>query len=90
MSVCTGIFVLASSGVLEGKQATGPRALTGELKGKWPGVKWGEGRWVRDGRGKGEVWTSGELGIAFLVSLWESLAGYLACDVSRWKGRILC
>jgi len=60
MSVCTGIFVLASSGVLEGEEATGPRALVGELRGKWGGVKWIEGvRWVRSGGKGGRVWTSG-------------------------------
>jgi hypothetical protein len=60
MSVCTGVFVLASSGVLDGKEATGPRALVGELRGKWGGVKWVEGvRWVRSGGAGGRVWTSG-------------------------------
>jgi putative intracellular protease/amidase len=59
MSVCTGIFVLASSRVLEGKSATGPRGLMGELRGSWPGVRWVEGRWVKDGNGNREVWSSG-------------------------------
>lgn len=67
MSVCTGIFVLASSGVLEGKEATGPRALVGELRGKWPGVRWVERRWCRGGGGR--VWSSGmfvDFGCKFL------------------------
>ena len=57
MSVCTGIFVLAESGVLEREQATGPRGLLGELRAKWPNVKWVERRWCHSENER--VWCSG-------------------------------
>jgi putative intracellular protease/amidase len=67
MSVCTGIFILASSGVLDGYVATGPRALVGELSAQHPRVKWVDNvRWVRSGGKEGRIWTSGELVFLFL------------------------
>lgn len=84
MSVCTGVFVLASSGVLEGKHATGPRGLMGELRGRWPGVKWEEGRWVDDSGGR--LWTSGMWCFSFrcfrVLDLgWEGLGG-MYCEMN--------
>ena len=55
MSVCTGAFVAGHAGVLDGRQATGPRALLGELRKKFPKATWHDKRWVQDGK----VWTSG-------------------------------
>jgi hypothetical protein len=68
----------------------------GELEGKWPGVKWGEGRWVRDGRGKGEVWTSGELRLHFwylfveglrvmCLQEWMVRKDYMLMEEYRWR-----
>jgi len=58
MTVCTGIFVAAYAGVLDGKKATGSRALVSMiLKKKFPKVEWSEKRWVQDGK----IWTSGKL-----------------------------
>jgi hypothetical protein len=55
---CTGCFLLAESGVLKGKRASGPRALVGDLRKRFPGTEWIDGkRWVSDGN----VWSSGEL-----------------------------
>ena len=56
MTVCTGVFPAAYAGVLEGKRATGPRALLSDLKTKFPGTKWEDKRWVHDGN----IWCSGE------------------------------
>jgi transcriptional regulator GlxA family with amidase domain len=55
MSVCTGIFPLAASGVLKDRKATGPRALLGELRRKYPETVWSDKRWCKDGN----VWSSG-------------------------------
>ncbi|MCJ1453486.1 hypothetical protein MMC28_003833 [Mycoblastus sanguinarius] len=54
MTVCTGVFPAAYAGVLEGKRATGPRALLSDLKTKFPGTKWEDKRWVHDGN----IWCS--------------------------------
>ena len=55
MSVCTGIFPLAASGVLKGRKATGPRALLSELRKKYPETAWSDKRWCKDGN----IWSSG-------------------------------
>lgn len=55
LTVCTGVFAAGYAGVLEGRRATGPRALVGGLRGKFPGVRWEDKRWVCDGN----VWSSG-------------------------------
>jgi len=55
MTVCTGVFPAAQSGILKGKKATGPRALVPALKKTFPDTEWGEKRWTRDGA----VWCSG-------------------------------
>lgn len=55
MTVCTGVFVAGYAGVLDGRRATGPRALLPELRRKFPRAKWEDRRWVSDGN----VWCSG-------------------------------
>lgn len=56
LSVCTGIFLMAQSGLLEGKQASGPRALVPQLSKSFKGTKWiDDKRWVNDGN----IWSSG-------------------------------
>ena len=67
MSVCTGIFPLAASGVLTGKKATGPRALLSELRKKYPNTVWSDKRWCKDGN----VWSSG----MFATSQFQSCCG---------------
>jgi hypothetical protein len=60
LSVCTGCFVLAQSGVLKGKRASGPRAIVPSLKSKFVDTKWvDDKRWVKDGN----IWTSGKIPI---------------------------
>lgn len=58
LSVCTGAFLLGASGVLDGKNASGPRALVSTLRKRFPEVKWfDDKRWVKDGN----IWSSGTL-----------------------------
>lgn len=63
MTVCTGVYAAAQAGILERRQATGPRALVPELRKKWPGAKWVEKRWTADlagGEDRADLWTSGK------------------------------
>ena len=55
LTVCTGVFVAGYAGVLDGRRATGPRALLPELRKKFPEARWEDRRWVSDGN----VWCSG-------------------------------
>ncbi|OCK83174.1 class I glutamine amidotransferase-like protein [Lepidopterella palustris CBS 459.81] len=75
MTVCTGVFVAGYAGVLDGKRATGPRAIIpAHLKKKFPKVKWEEKRWVVDGK----VWTS-----AGITNGQDMVAAYIR---QRWPG----
>lgn len=58
LSVCTGIYVCAAAGILDGVRASGPRGLQDDLVKRFPKVKLvGEKyRWVRDGN----IWSSGK------------------------------
>jgi len=55
LTVCSGMYVAAHAGVLDGKKATGT-APAAELAKKFPGVKWEDKRYVNDGK----IWTSGK------------------------------
>ncbi|KAH6853387.1 class I glutamine amidotransferase-like protein [Chaetomium sp. MPI-CAGE-AT-0009] len=57
LSVCTGIYLCGTAGLLRGRRACGPRNLQGDLAKRFEGVQWvgEELRWVRDGN----VWSSG-------------------------------
>jgi putative intracellular protease/amidase len=57
LCVCTGIFLCASAGIVDGKSASGPRGLQDLLKKKFPKVELvGENqRWAQDGN----FWSSG-------------------------------
>ena len=56
LSVCTGCLLLGQSGILNGKNASGPRAIVPKLQKMFPDTKWvGDKRWVKDGN----IWTSG-------------------------------
>lgn len=66
LCVCTGCFLLGQSGILEGKDASGPRALVPTLKKKFPDANWiDDKRWVHDGN----IWMSGKLFVLYLVVL---------------------
>jgi putative intracellular protease/amidase len=56
LSVCTGAVVLGQSGVLDGKRASGTRAIMAKLRKDFPDARWvDDKRWVRDGN----IWMSG-------------------------------
>jgi transcriptional regulator GlxA family with amidase domain len=57
LTICGGFLSALQSGLLEGKIATGPRIMLDDLRENFPGVKWEEKRWARDGK----LWTSGAL-----------------------------
>lgn len=58
LSICTGLFICASAGIVDGKKASGPRGLQGMLKKQFPKVNLvgDEYRWVQDGN----FWSSGK------------------------------
>lgn len=65
--VCTGIFPVAQTGILEGRECTGPRPLVDmKLRKLAPGAKWRDDRrWIIDrsqgtkGEKRGELWSTG-------------------------------
>ena len=62
ISVCTGIFSLAHSGVLDGHRVTATRMFLPKLRKEFPKIEVTEKRWEVDDRknGKGpELWTAG-------------------------------
>lgn len=70
LSVCTGIFPLARSGVLSGLEVTATRSFLPMLRAEFPDVTFVEKRWVsgvdnksartdEGGVKRPEVWTSG-------------------------------
>lgn len=65
--VCTGCFVAAEAGILNGRSASGPRALVPNLRKSYPAVTWDDKRRfvkdvvTRENRTIQELWTSGKL-----------------------------
>jgi len=57
ITICGGIQAALEAGVLQGKSATGPRALLPMAQELSPNTEWLEKRWHRDGK----LWTSGAL-----------------------------
>jgi transcriptional regulator GlxA family with amidase domain len=55
LTICTGVFMAGYAELLDGKLATGPRALLPELQKKFPRVTWEDKRWTHDEK----IWTSG-------------------------------
>jgi transcriptional regulator GlxA family with amidase domain len=83
-SVCTGAFLLAASGLLDGRRATTHWAFSGELQRRYPTVRLEPNRiFVRDGN----VMTSAGVtaGIDLALALVEEDHGpKLARTVARW------
>lgn len=57
LSVCTGIYLCAAAGLVDGRRVCGPRGLQSQLRDKYPKADFvGEKlRWSRDGN----FWSSG-------------------------------
>lgn len=84
-SICTGAFVLAEAGILEGRRVTTHWAHARELQRRYPSIRVEEDRiFVRDGT----VWTSA--GMTACIDLALALVeGDLGHDVSRAVARQL-
>jgi transcriptional regulator GlxA family with amidase domain len=57
MFICGGMLAALQAGLLDGKTATAPRFMVGQLRKDHPDVQWVEKRWAHDGK----IWTSGAL-----------------------------
>lgn len=81
LSVCTGILVCASAGIVDGKLASGPRGMQSDLMKKFPKIKLvGDSqRWVQDGN----FWSSGEspLCLCLCLSRWRN---YEVLEIVIW------
>lgn len=76
LTICTGCFVAAQAGILDGLNASGPRALVPSLRKGYPKVVWDDKhRWVKSvsNHGKGEIWSSGMFDLLMIVhgDLWH-------------------
>ena len=70
LCVCTGCFLLAQSGIMQGKSASGPRALVPRLRKEFPDTKWvDDRRWAVDG----SIWSSGMFSV-------PSPSGFVYCQ----------
>jgi len=83
VSICTGAFVLAAAGVLDGRRATTHWMFLNELRARYPAVDVvDEGIFVKDGR----LWTSAGIttGIDLMLSMVEDDHGHrVAMAVAR-------
>jgi transcriptional regulator GlxA family with amidase domain len=83
VSICTGAFVLAEAGVLDGRRATTHWQALGELRARFPAVQVvDEGIFVNDG----PVWTSAGLtaGVDLALALVEEHHGHsVAMSVAK-------
>ena len=83
ISICTGAFVLAAAGALDGRRATTHWMFLDELRARFPAVRVvDEGIFIKDG----PVWTSAGIttGIDLLLSLVEDDHGHrVAMAVAR-------
>jgi transcriptional regulator GlxA family with amidase domain len=83
VSICTGAFVLAAAGILDGKRATTHWLYLNELRARYPSVQVvDEGIYVKDGR----VWTSAGVtaGIDLMLAMVEEHHGHrVAMDVAK-------
>lgn len=72
LSVCTGAYILAATGMLDGKNATTNKRAFGVISSTFPRVNWQrKARWVVDGN----LWTSS--GIAAGIDLGRAFVAHL-------------
>ncbi|KAL2685249.1 hypothetical protein Neosp_006346 [[Neocosmospora] mangrovei] len=81
LSVCTGVFLCAAAGILDGKTVSGPRGLQNEMVKRHPKVKLvGEKyRWVQDGN----IWSSGGV-----TNGNDLMAAYARASPKHWPGPV--
>lgn len=75
LTICTGIFPAGHSGILKDRTCTGPRGLLSKLRSDFPGAKFQEKRWTRDGN----LWTSG------LTTLTSPFPFFTPCLVFQYQ-----
>ncbi|KAI9725327.1 MAG: hypothetical protein M1828_003342 [Chrysothrix sp. TS-e1954] len=86
LTVCTGGFVAAHAGILDGRNCTGVRALLPQLRKIAPHATFdGSRRWVKDG----DLWTSGgitnglDMVSAFLRERWPGILSDTVCAMAE-------
>ena len=89
-SVCTGAFVLAAAGLLEGREATTHHHFYGELTGSHPGIRLVRRRWVRDGNvaTAGGVTCGVDLSLALVAELADRETALRCAEALQypWEG----
>jgi transcriptional regulator GlxA family with amidase domain len=84
-SICTGAFILADAGVLDGRRATTHWMFARELRGRYPAIKVEDDRiFIRDGL----VWTSAGMSAGVDLAL-EMVENDLGAEVARSVARML-
>jgi transcriptional regulator GlxA family with amidase domain len=82
-SVCTGAFVLASAGLLDGKRATSHWMRVATLQQRYPAVKWDPNPiWVQDGNTYTSAGVTAGMDLA-LALIEEDCGSALALTVAR-------
>ncbi|CCO33022.1 hypothetical protein BN14_07090 [Rhizoctonia solani AG-1 IB] len=89
LSVCTGSWILAALGLLDGRRATTNKLLFNEIKRTTsPAIQWvAKARWVVDGK----FWTSSgvtagqDMGLEFLKTVAGSEFGTAAKNVMEFR-----
>ncbi|MBC9032200.1 GlxA family transcriptional regulator [Sphingomonas sp. JC676] len=84
-SICTGTFILAEAGVLDGRRATTHWMFGRELRGRYPAIKVEDDRiFIHDGA----IWTSAGMSAGVDLAL-EMVEQDLGHDVARSVARML-
>jgi transcriptional regulator GlxA family with amidase domain len=84
-SICTGAFVLADAGLLDGRRATTHWMFARELRGRYPAIRVEDDRiFIRDG----VVWTSAGMSAGVDLAL-EMVENDLGPDIARAVARML-
>ncbi|KND90230.1 Isonitrile hydratase [Tolypocladium ophioglossoides CBS 100239] len=82
LCICTGIFVCGAAGIVDGKQASGPRGLQDMINKRFPRIKLvgGKHRWVQDGN----FWASGGI-----TNGNDLMAAYARASSKHWPPSIV-
>ncbi|KAF4510758.1 hypothetical protein G6O67_002626 [Ophiocordyceps sinensis] len=82
LSICTGILVCGAAGIIDGREASGPRGLQSEIRRRFPKVRLAGDRyrWVRDGN----FWSSGGV-----TNGNDLMAAYARASSKHWPSSIV-